>query len=123
MPDGQNLKYEPVPIMSRIEVEQAIQRDDPHELSIKVLAAALYAEEPEWPQEICLRLAGHSNNSVRGNRILGFGHIARIHRTLNRARVEPAIRRALRDPDDYVRGHADDAADDVEIYLRWQIPR
>ena len=54
--------------MSRIEVEQAIQRDEPHELSIAVLAAALYAEEPEWPQEICLRLAGHSNKACVGMR-------------------------------------------------------
>jgi hypothetical protein len=123
MPDGQNLKYKPIPVMSRIEVEEAIQRDDPGELSIAVLAAALYSEEPEWPQEICLRLAGHSHNNVRGNAILGLGHIARIHRTLNRARGEPAIRDALCDPDEYVRGHASDAADDVEIYLGWQIPR
>ena len=123
MPDGQNLKYKPIPVLSRAEVEQVIQRDDARELSIAVLSAALYSEDPEWSQEICLRLAGHSNHNVRGNAILGFGHIARIHGRLNQARVEPAIRRALRDPDDYVRGHAEDAAGDVEIYLKWEIPR
>jgi hypothetical protein len=115
------MHYEPIPELTRIEVETAIDRDDPHELSMAVLSAALHSNEPEWAQQICLCLSRHANNTVRGNAILGFGHIARIHRTLDREKVEPALMRALSDPDEYVRGHARDAVDDVAHYLNWKI--
>jgi hypothetical protein len=104
MVDEHNLKYEPIPVFTRTEVEVAIQRDDPQELLYAVLSAALHAEDQEWAQDVCLRLAFHPHSNVRGNAILGFGHIARVHRYLDRARVQPIIERALNDPDEYVRG-------------------
>lgn len=115
------MRYEPIPVFTRSEVETAIDRDDPRELSLAVLSAALHSQEPGWAQQICLCLSRHANNTVRGNAILGFGHIARIHRTLDRDKVVPALTRALSDPDEYVRGHARDAVDDVKHYLNWQI--
>jgi hypothetical protein len=121
MVDEHNLKYEPIPVFTRTEVEVAIQRDDPQELLYAVLSAALHAEDQEWAQDVCLRLAFHPHSNVRGNAILGFGHIARVHRYLDRARVQPIIERALNDPDEYVRGHAVDAVDDIEHFLRWRL--
>jgi hypothetical protein len=68
-----------------------------------------------------LRLAKHKHFNVRGNAILGLGHIARIHRQLNESRVKPLIEVAMRDECDYVRDHADTAADDVELFLEWKV--
>jgi hypothetical protein len=39
------------------------------------------------------------------------------------AAARSVIEDGLRDNDAYVRGHADSAADDVEMFLRWKIPR
>jgi hypothetical protein len=117
------MEYEAIESRSKDEVEAAISRNDADELLYVVLSAALYADDPAWAEGICLRLAEHENFNVRGNAILGFGHIARIHRQLDGRRVKPVLEAALRDESDYVRGHADAAADDVESFLKWKVKR
>lgn len=115
--------YEPIPPLSRDEVEAALARDEPDELLRVVLAAALYADDGAWAEDVCLRLAAHPHPDVRGNAVLGLGHIARIHGRLEAARALPAIEAALADADDFVRGQADAAAGDVEHFLGWRTSR
>jgi hypothetical protein len=117
------MKYEEIPFLSKDEIEAAILRDDPGELIFVVLSAALYAEDVEWAQSVCNRLIKHDNFNVRGNAILGFGHIARIHNQLDINVAKPAIEAALKDVSEYVRGQADCVADDVEFFLGWSINR
>ena len=88
-----------------------------------MLSAALYAEDREWAEDICLRLSNHEHFNVRGNAVLGLGHIARIHRELNELKAKPVIEAALKDENVYVRGQAVAAADDVEFFLKWKIDR
>lgn len=115
--------YEPIPHLSRAEVEAAVARDEPAELLRAVLAAALYGE-PLWAAGVCTRLARHSHFNVRGNVLLGFGHLARLHgaRAIDRATVEPLVEAGLRDPDEFVRGQAHGAIDDLEHFLGWRSP-
>lgn len=115
------MKYEVIEEQSREEVESAISKNDPDELLYAVLSATLYSLNPDWAEDVCLRLSNHENFNVRGNAILGFGHIARIHRKLNKRIIKPIIENALSDESDYVRGQADSAADDVEHILKWKI--
>jgi len=117
------MKYEPIEPQSKDEIESAILRNDPNELLYAVLAAALHSDDPNWAEEICLRLAKHEHFNVRGNAILGFGHIARIHQLLNEGRVKPLIEAALKDESEYVRGQAHAAADDVGFFLKWKVNR
>ncbi len=118
----QKLRYEPIPEMTRAEIDSAILRDDSELLVYAALSAALYDEDPQWAEDICVRLASHHHANVRGNAIMGFSHIARIHGTLN-IRVKPLIERALRDEDSHVRAQADDTMDDVELFLKWDFRR
>ncbi|MFT3768428.1 MAG: hypothetical protein QM820_23515 [Minicystis sp.] len=101
------------------DVEAAIARDDPAELLYVPIAVSLAPPGRVWAEHVCLRLARHPNANVRGNSILGFGHLARIFRYLNRSVVQPIIEAGLQDPDAYVRDQADAAADDVEWFLGW----
>lgn len=117
------MKYEPIEHRSKGEVESAISRNDPNELLYAVLSAALYSDDGNWAEGICLRLSSHEHFNVRGNAILGFGHIARIHKKLNETKVKPVIEAAMNDQSDYVRGQADAAADDVEFFLKWKLDR
>src|SRR5437879_4332210 len=110
------MKYEAIPVLTKDKIESAIVRDDPEELLYAVLSAALYSDDPEWAEDVCVRLSTHEHFNVRGNAILGFGHIARIHGGLTEIKVKPLIEHALKDKSDYVRGHANDAADDVEFF-------
>ena len=60
--------------------------------------------------------------SIRGNAVLGLGHIARIHRRLDESKVRPIIDAAIKDPSKYVRAHAYDAQGDMEVFLGWSFP-
>ena len=117
------MEYEVIGKMSRDDVDAVIQRNQPDELLMTVLSAALYSDDPEWAESICLRLAGHEHFNVRGNAIVGFGHIARVHGKLNADRIKSIIEAALSDGSEYVRGQAETAADDVEHFLKWQFAR
>src|SRR6266403_1506912 len=117
------MKYEAIARKTKDEVESAILGDNPEELSHAVLSAALYFEDSLWAENVCVQLARHPDENVRGNAILGFGHIARIHRQLNSSNIKPLIETALEDESEYVRAQAESAADDAEFFLKWIIAR
>jgi len=117
------MKYEPIEPRTKEAVESAISRNDPNELLYAVLSAALYSDDLDWAEGVCLQLAEHEHFNVRGNAILGFGHLARIHRRLDEGRVKLLIEAALEDESEYVRGQAESAADDVEFFLKWKVHR
>jgi hypothetical protein len=116
------MKYEAIDPMSRQEVDAALTRDDPEELLRTVVAVALHSEDLEWASSVCMRLASHSHFNVRGNAVLGFGHLARRYGRLDSAARE-VIEAGLRDRDSYVRDQAYSAADDVQHFLGWKISR
>jgi hypothetical protein len=103
------------------DIEGAIARDEPDELLHVPILVSLDPPDCAWAQEICIRLAAHPHVTVRGNAVLAFGHLARTCGALDEARVRPLIESALIDPDDYVRGQAHAAADDVAHFLGWRI--
>lgn len=115
--------YEEIKRFSRAEIKEAIVRDNPDELLYAVLSAALYSEDANWAEDVCIRLASHEHENVRGNAILGFSHRARIHGKLDEAKVKPLIESALEGESEYVRGHAYDVKDDLKFYLRWRFKR
>ena len=71
------MRYEPIDPMSREDVAAALGRAEPEELLRVVLAVALHAQDLAWASEVCLQLARHQHFNVRGNAILGLGHLAR----------------------------------------------
>lgn len=95
------------------DAEAALERNDSAELLLVAIRVGLYSEDLAWSEDFCLRLAEHPHFTVRGNAILSFGHLARRFRALGRDESIEAIRRGLKDDDEFVRGQAD-AADDVE---------
>lgn len=106
------------------DVEAAIDRADPQELLYVPIVVGMNAADcqPGWAEEICLRLAAHPHFNVRGNAILGLGHIARTCRVLDTKAAVPVIAAALQDDHEYVRGHAVSAAEDLDTYLGIRLP-
>lgn len=111
--------YQEITPTTREVVAQALLEDNVTALIRLVIAVSMY--DPDWrfAQDLCVKLSSHPHANVRGNAVLGFGHIARVHRHLDQTIVQPIIRCALQDEDDYVRGHADSAVDDTAIFLKW----
>ena len=103
------------------DVDAVIAKGDPHELLYVPIVASLSPPDILWAEAICIRLSQHPNWNVRGNAILGFGHLSRVYPQLNLGVVKPLIEAALHDEHPYVRGQASGAADDVEQFLGWKI--
>ena len=116
-------KYEEIPKWDRAEVERAVRENNPNELLYAVVAVSMHDKDWRYAQDLCVKLSSHSHFNVRGNALLGFGHIARVHRKLDSSIVQPIIQAALKDSDKYVRGHAWDAADDTSHFLGWHYDR
>jgi hypothetical protein len=121
--DENKPKYESIPIFMPADVEAAIIRDNPDELLRAVLSASLHGDDPEWALSVCLRLSTHPHFNVRGNAMLAMGHIARNFYWLDRIRAQPVIELGLKDPNEFVRGQAMCAAEDIERYLGWGVWR
>ena len=113
------LKYVEIPEWSDAEIQAVIERDDPHQLRYVPLAASMFPSSRVHAEQICLRFATHPDPSVRGNAMEGFGHIARIFRSLNKRLIEPVIEVGLADSDDWVRDKADGAAEEIEMFCGW----
>ena len=94
----------------------AIATDDVARLPVLIVAAALNEEDRSIIESACIELSNHTNETIRGNAILGFGHIARRFRVVG-AGVQEIVRRGMKDASEYVRGQAYAAADDLECFL------
>lgn len=103
--------------------EQAVERDDPEELQRLAIEVALDCEDRQWAECSCADLARHRNAHVRGNALLGFGHLARRFGSLDRRRVQRLVEKGLFARHEYVRGQAESAARDLETFLAWHFER
>ena len=115
-------KYKQPAVWTHQAVEQALQADDSAALLQAVIGVAMYDADWQYAQSLCIRLSAHPHFNVRGNAVLGFGHIARVHGHLDRVLVQPIIVAALQERDDYVRGQSFAAADDTAHFLGWRYP-
>ncbi|WP_185814580.1 hypothetical protein [Xanthomonas sp. SS] len=104
------------------DVEAVLARGLPDELLYVPIVITMDPTDCAWSGRICLSLASHDHFNVRGNAVLGFGHLARTCGHLDLEAVVPVIAAALHDEHEYVRGHAMDVADDLLHYLGVGVP-
>jgi len=95
-----------------------INSEDPETQVKGLLSLAHQADDWEYAQDLMIRYSEDSDENVRGIAILCFGHIARIHGTIDQERVMPIIEKALHDESSFVRGHADSALDDIRLFCK-----
>lgn len=114
------LQYNAVPSPTSGDVERAIAANDSQILKQLVVGVALHWSDVNEAERTCVILCRHSNEEVRGNAILGFGHLARRFGVLSPS-LEAVIEAGMRDESGYVRGQAWAAADDVNHFLGWDI--
>jgi len=112
------MQYEPIREVSQDDAELSIARNNPDELAGVLLSVALNSDELSWAESFCLSLSGHTNELVRGNAILGLGHLARRFGRLDSPASKSAVAQALTDNSVYVRDQADSAHDDLEQFLQ-----
>ena len=115
------MRYEQPQPVSQDDARRIAEGGNVPELATTAIAVALHEPDADWAERYLCSLCRHPEPNVRGNAILGLGHLARIHRRLRHPEARPLIVRGLVDEDGYVRGQADAAADDVRQFLGWRI--
>lgn len=95
---------------------EAIQANDPDVLAPMIIAAALYEDDFDTAYAACVKLSSHLDENVRGNAILGLGHLARLFGRLGEE-APSIVKRGLTDASSYVRGQAYAAAGDLQHFL------
>ena len=97
---------------------QQIKSDETDRIVDALLSLAFYEDNWMSVENLCIGHSSHTDSKVRGIAILCFGHLARIHGQLHIEKVMPIINKALIDKDDFIRGHAYDAKDDINTFLK-----
>lgn len=83
-----------------------------------LLRLSLHDSDPKWLEVTVLPYLRHEHHWVRGVAAMCLGHVARLHGDLNLEVVVPAISDLLNDPVRETRGKAEDALEDIEMYVR-----
>ncbi len=112
--------YVPIPKFAKAEMKKALVENDIEKLIHIPLFASLYYKDRNFAEEVCIRLASHSNNNIKGNAIEGFEHIARIDKNLNEEIIKPIIIKALKDENEFVRDKAEWTKDATKQFLKWK---
>lgn len=79
--------------------------------------AANVIDDPEWIQVRCVQVVqNHQSDDVRGLALTCIGHVARMHKTINKVLVIPVLLKGLEHKT--LSGRAQDALDDIDIYVQ-----
>lgn len=113
--------YRPLPLFDdRKEIEAVLHHGSIQELLILPLAVGEHCPNWKYAQDLCLRLAEHSEDAVRANACLGLAYIARTKQRLEKHLVKPILLRELRYQIEFG-WRVEDAIKDINRYLGWRL--
>jgi len=118
---GMSTKFQDLDQISEGDVAAAVERNDPEELELMSITIALSSSDQRLSEDTCLLLAIHRQSRIRAHAVMSLGYLARRFRRLDEVRVKPVIESALAETDEYVRMHAQAAADEISQFLHWDI--
>jgi hypothetical protein len=111
--------YHNVEPIARADAEAALRSGDPSKVCNALVGIAFHDPDWQWVQHWCLRLIDDPDSDVRGLAATCLGHIARIHKTLDESLARGVLERVREcDKDPKVRGRAEDALGDLDLFLR-----
>lgn len=109
------MKYEVIAKLRRSEALAELGSGEQDRVSTALVAIALHEPDRGWVED---RIAEHLLSPdpwVRGLAAVCAGHVARIHRALDTARLVPLIERLTDDPQ--TEGRAQDALSDIRMFI------
>ena len=80
-----------------------------------LVAVTMHSDNWKRVQDKCLTLLENKDIAISGLAATCLGHIARIHRQLDREKVIIALKNKLNNKD--IRGNIEDALDDIGMFL------
>lgn len=109
-------KYQTPQYINKKLAEEAFETNDMKTICEALVAVALHEQDWKWAQDKCLGFLESESSDIRGLAATCLGHIARIHRELDKEKVLSALQTHL--SDEYISGQVSDALDDIEMFLK-----
>jgi hypothetical protein len=111
---------EPHPI-SRDEAESAFASGDSERIAEALVNVAFHDTDWRWVQDNCLVFGRSDAAPLRYIAASCLGHVARIHGRLDLDKVMPVLKELLNDSETYVKASAEDAIEDIRIFMKVNI--
>src|SRR5262249_1740885 len=115
------MQYEEIDPISRSDAMAALGSANPTDMCEALVRLTFHDPDWQWVQNLCIELTKSSTVEVQSTAILCLGHLARIHKALDLEKVAPLLIELRKVP--LLSGRADDAMDDIEIFLEVKIDR
>jgi hypothetical protein len=109
------MNYQHVQPFSRRTAEIAFASGNIKNVCEALVSVALHDCDWRWAQDTCLNFLNSESLEVRGIAATCLGHIARIHRQLDKEKVLAALRKHLNE--EAMAGRIEDAMDDIGMFF------
>jgi len=102
--------------LTKAQAEVLLNSKNEEDVTKALLYICFNFEDSVWVQNICLKLLDCENENICGLAITCIGHIARIHSTIDQAKVLPALKEKINDS--RFAGRVADALDDINMFVK-----
>jgi hypothetical protein len=109
------MKYDQPRPRTRSELDKDLSSGDAATIATALTSAVLHESDRAYIECLIVKFLQHQEPWVRGVAAIAAGHVARMHHALSREKIVPLIETLLEDPQ--TSGKAQDALDDIEIFL------
>lgn len=110
------MKYEEVPDFNDKNI-QLLNSSEPEKMVMPLLSVVMYGGNYDLAVTSARRFVKHPNANLRGVAIECVSHIARLWGSVPKDLIEE-VNNAFEDPNEWVQGKADYAADDLEVFIK-----
>ncbi|HTE12002.1 MAG TPA: hypothetical protein VK645_13555 [Chitinophagaceae bacterium] len=107
--------YENIQPVNKNAAEVIFSSGDTNDICHAMVSLAFHEQDWKWAQDKFLILLFNENSDISGLAAVCLGHLARIHRQLEKDKVVAALNTRL--DDEKIAGQIRDALDDINIFL------
>ncbi|WP_231952142.1 hypothetical protein [Achromobacter sp. MFA1 R4] len=103
-------------LYTKSEIERLLGSTDRSVVADALLNLCFNSDDPEWILDKCIQaIKDGGDDEIKGLAITCIGHVARMHKRIDRNRVMPILDRELDNP--VLSGRAQDALDDIDQFV------
>jgi len=104
------------PQYNKQKLEAMLRSEDMTVATDALLYLCFNIDDPEWIQIKCIDvIEKHRNDDVRGLAMTCIGHVARMHKVIDKSLVIPVLFEKLKHST--LSGRAQDAFDDIDVFI------
>lgn len=110
------MKFNDVKPIDRDSAENLLNSKDPKKICDALIRITYYDHDYKWVQSKCIIFLNSNDLNVKRLSIICLGHLARIHKQLDKEIVIPLLKKLQNNLN--VRGVVEDTLDDIELFLQ-----